>query len=205
MFGPGPSTSPDCDPVLQHLLATHARARAFFTEAVASAVAQAAAEHASHGDQPPARSLDLGGPCGWSLTVKSLAAAPTAGSMALLPLLLVEHSFLDMPALLARSNVQRLLCSKYGGREMASVVLLTMEGQVLHRQSGSAAVQDQGEGCSSSSQGGGRWTACVDQVLGAGGGGERGVAPNWLKAIFALAPHLLEEMAGELQGGKEWR
>ena len=122
--------------------------------------------------------------------------------MALLPLLLVEHSFLDMPALLARSNVQRLLCSKYGGREMASVVLLTMEGQVLHRQSGSAAVQDQGEGCSSSSQGGGRWTACVDQVLGAGGEGSVASPPTGSRPSSPWHPTCWKRWRGSFRAGK---
>ena len=113
----------ESDDFLQSLVAVHAGARNFFSEVVSQATGSA--------DQPPQpqpRTLELGGPHGWSLTAKLLVVSSSSLTF---PALHIEHTFLDTQSLLVQSLARRLLCSKSTAHGMTAVVLLTTEGQVI--------------------------------------------------------------------------
>ena len=169
-------------------------------------------------------SLNLGGPHGWSVTVKPLTVCTSSASgSTTFSALLVEHTVLGMTALMARTVAHQYLLSTVGstsaGKSMDCVMLLSREGRVLHSRSGGdsqQAVHVLGGG--GRVGGGGGYhigLASIDLDLGLRGA-ESGAASasadddgpfDWLKDVFfAWEPRLLDEvLAKTLHSGGEWR
>ena len=181
----GVRDSPACDATLSLLLSTHGGARALFTETVTSAVALARSCCWPAPVCLPERTLLLGGPLGWTLTVQPLRTRSASGCD--IPALLVRHSFEDMSALMARAAERESMRQALNINQLDSMMVLTREGQMLYcLGSGSR----QGWGCA----------GIMEQGLGA-----PSAKPGWLPGLFAAEPHTLDTMMSEVINGREWR
>ena len=166
------------------MTSSHGGARALFTEMVASAAARA---HTS-GPAPlcaPERSLQLGGPHGWTLTVQQLTARSASGCD--FPALLVRHSFEDMSALMARAAEREEMQHALNGKHLDCVMVLAQEGQMLHSLGNSSW---QGWGC----------VGMMERDLGI-----PAAMPNWLQRLFVAEPQARDKMMSEVNAGREWR
>ena len=180
----GARDSPACEATLSLLLSAHGGARALFTEMVTCAVVHA---HTS-GPAPlclPERSLQLGGPHSWTLTVQPLTARSASGCD--FPALLVRHSFEDMSALMARAAEHGGMQHALSGNQLDCVMVLTQEGQLLHSVGNGS---QQGRGCA----------GMMERDLGL-----PAATPDWLRRLFVAEPQMRDKMMSEVSAGREWR
>ena len=133
----------------------------------------------------PERSLRLGGPHGWTLTVQQLTARSASGCN--FPALLVRHSFEDMSALMARAAERGGMQHALSGNQLDCVMVLTQKGQLLHSLGNGSR---QGWGC----------TGMMEGDLGL-----PAATPDWLRRLFVAEPQMRDKMMSEVSAGREWR